>query len=503
MARSRTIEAANRLRFQRLVAAIIIGALLLVFITVGPLLFGGKEASPVAIAPVLTEIEAPKIDKNSDEYFEQQLAEGDINTLKIRLAQLQEESGLPVVLRLQNIARQIALGKRLFELDIDLETRDGVIEGLLLAINRRETLAIKHSMYSVGSVKQAEEFVSKPEVAGHPVHSDLAVATAALVATAKFLAERDTEKRIRQRVEALDLFNEVAWRDKNGVRAAEKLYELIGLIQDRGFATESESFVRGYLDAFSNSDLRRVNELRTELELVLSQTDGEFSKLFVLDPVKREQNVRDFSLQVQNQFAKRDVHPAIVATAIQKLEHLVRIGEIDEAEFLKTHLSTFVNRSADAIMKMAELDRMIRSAKTRFSPAGISKQDGRSVGVADLNKRTIMLFLSQTHQGETAHIIKTVGKSLGDRFRDKNLRFALVFIRDNETQSPPQDMQELAKRAELDIWFLNTKTASGRAFLISLPIDKTPYCVVLNNGDQIVALDPPAAIAGQVVFQEE
>lgn len=503
MSRSRTIEAANRLRFHRLMAALLIGAFLLIFITVGPLLFGGKESSPVAITPTLTEIEEPKIDENSEEYFRQQLADGNINVLRVQLAKLQEESGLPVVLRLQNIARQIRLGQRLFELDIDNETRDGVIEGLLLAIHRRESLAIKHAMYSEESVKQAEEFASQAEVAGHVEHAGLAAATVSLAATEKFLFENNPKKRIRQRAEALEFFNEAAWRDENSVLVSEKLYELIGLIQDRGFATESDLFVRGYLEAFSNSEQRRVKELSGELELVLSQLDGDFSKLFVLDQDKREQNVRNFSQQVQNRFSKGDIHPTIVATAIHKLGHLVQIGQVEEVEFLRRHLAEFVNRSPDARMKMAELDQMVAIAKTRFSPAGITKKDGRAVDDIDLNRRTILLFLSQTHQGETAHIIKTVGKSLGDRFRDDDLRFGLVFIREDETQAPPKDMQDLAKRAELEIWYLNTTTPSGRAFLQALPINKTPYCVILSKGNRIVALDPPAAIAGQVVFREE
>ena len=501
MGQSKTIQSANRLRFHRLMFVVIIGAFLLIFITVGPLLFGGKEVSPIATDTKLTEVEEPKIDENSDEYFQQQLAEGSISALTIRLAQLQEESGLPVVLRLQNIARQIALGERLLEMDIDQSTRDGAIEGSLLAINRREALAIKHEMYSEDTVLQAEEFANKPGVAGHYLHADLAATTISLAAIERFLFEDDTDKRIIKRIKALELFKQAAWRDNESVLLSEKLNELIGMIQDHGFMTESNPFIRAYLEAFSGSKSLRVKELSDDLSLVLSQSQIGFANLFVVDPEIRKQNVRDFSLQVQRRFSESDIHPAVVATAIHKLEHLIQIGQVDEVEFLKSQLSEYVNRSPDATMKMAELDRLFEIATSSFSPAGILKSDGQPVDDVDLNQRTIMLFLSHSQQGETAHIIKTVGKSLGARYRAKDLRFALVYVRENKSQLPPKDMLDLAQKTGLEIWYLDKSSASGRAFLSSFPIVKTPYCVVLNKGYRVVALDSPAAIAGQVVFE--
>lgn len=502
MGRSRTIESANRLRFHRLMAAVLLGALLLVFITFGPLLFGGKDASPVIIDAKLTEIEEPKIDKDSDEYFKQQLAEGKIPTLKVRLAILQEESGLPVILRLRNIARQMAVGNRLLELDIDEETYNGVVEGMLLAIIKRESLAIKHSMFSAAAIERALEFASDPQIAEHAVHSDLAAATTALAHTSKFLFESKTENRIKLRIKAVEKFNDAAWRDKENESLAEKLFDLIGLVQDKGFVTEADQFVRAYLEAFAESKQTRISELHSELQLVLQQSESTFVNLIEVDATKRQQNVGQFASQMKQHFSQRDVHPAVVTMAINKLEQLVQIGQIGEIDFLKSQLSQFVNRSQDAMVKMAELDRIVSVASNRFSPAGLLKLDGRSVDDIDLNQRTILIFFSDSQIGETTHVVKVVGKSLGKRYADKELKYALVFLSDNDDQTPPKEIQNLAEKAGLEIWRLKKYSPSGRTFLKSFPIDKTPYTLILKNGNRVISLDSPAAIVGQIVFED-
>ena len=116
MANRKKIESGNRFFTNQIIGIILFGILAFIFITLGPLLFGGKDSSPIVNDLVRTEIVEEKVDENSRELFDELLLTEDIGPLKRKFAQLQEATGLPVVLRIENLSRQLALADRLLRL---------------------------------------------------------------------------------------------------------------------------------------------------------------------------------------------------------------------------------------------------------------------------------------------------------------------------------------------------------------------------------------------------
>ena len=502
MANRKKIESGNRFFTNQIIGIILFGILAFIFITLGPLLFGGKDSSPIVNDLVRTEIVEEKVDENSRELFDELLLTEDIGPLKRKFAQLQEATGLPVVLRIENLSRQLALPDRLLRLDIDDKTHDGIVEGKLLALLRRESLAIKHSMYSYTSANEAADYASTRSVAEHPKHADLAAALGVLTSVSDFLFELNPELRVRKRFTALKSFYTAANRDPNSEILAEKLYELIGQIQDEGAFTDADPFVSTYVSAFAGSERINTVAFVDELRLVAMQTRSILPSLLNISKAQRQTNVERFTAYIQAEFTRRDIHPAVVTKAIENLEHLIRIGYIDEATFLKSQIAEHVKKDKGAQLKMAELDRIIEISSSRFTPSGLLNGSGRPVDDLDLKRRSILIFFSQAQTEQTIQIITDTGKSLRNRYRDENLRFAIVFVREKAGDRPPEQIMALAKRADIPVWLLNVPADSGQAFLANFPIDKTPLSLLLRDGSRIVALDTPGEIAGQIVFQD-
>ena len=415
--------------------------------------------------------------------FDRLLATGSLRQLVDLFASLSAEEKDAIPTRLRKIEKRIAVSDRILELDADRTTHNMAVKYKLQMLIERELFALEHGFSNRNQISALKEYSLENRRSDDPQNARLALTGETLAGISEFLNKDHGEKRRHLANNALELFSSNASRSDDIKIPAEQMFEFVQVIRTRGEEEEINAFGRSFSDAYANTAdpaiAALVENVRSE------QASGQFNFKNILRAVssQRSQAVDELMDQIETVLSKNDVSGTSIDCVLQRGTDLLRLSRNKEARQVLEMIreQDLQNHSQALIAKVELFEKRLRLFDESFDVSPFRDSENRPTEFEMENANyKLIYFGSDRNYEKTITQFKEIMPMLEPRVEDSSLEVVVIYLDRDKNANALKSMKQFAGiSTNWQVWFLETNTDEGKRFMNRVPINETPYLLIL------------------------
>ena len=452
------------------------------------------------------------VDKSSilnmdDVAFKAHLARSSSDQLTSLALDLTDQPQEQLAVRLDRMKKRIAILNRISELDPSEQVLNFAISSKLATLMDREFIAVANDLDQVNSPTQLREFARQHLQSENIAIANAAVAAEAVAAISEYLSSDASSQRIELAKPAIERLQMAAHDTVNDVSVAKRLENWLKLVQTNSDASQSHMFVDAFVKGYGGSTNDTIAALASGIRRSSGGLGIDLVKVLDSGPANRQEVISQLMSQVDVAISQGDVPESSLLHILSRADDLLRLGWKAEAETIRQKLERSSNEqiSEELSRELARFDQRAVLFDAPFDISCFTDRDSQPVqfNSADAEYR-ILFFGSAAHNVQAIVEFNQLLRTLRADLLSSKVELTLVYVDRNDDSEELSRMKTFAAQSERwQVWFLTATSSAGQQFLARVPLDATPYIVVLGRDNRVISLNPPIVGIKEIVLTRQ
>ena len=494
VANSKTWRRVTLLQLAKFSGVVLVGLVVIYFISVGPKLLGWQDISSDS-EPNGSEnrVNQGPIERVTE--FEKVIDSQSPLRLKEYYAKLKNWPDAPVVIQLENLEKRHVVLDALLRHTSDDESEKFVRARRLETLTERERIAIVYNAYDATENNRIVEFC----VDHHADLDGLCAIGMSMAAISRFLACKDFDERKSLRESAYKKFVDFLGQQSTKPEIEEAFADQIRLLIEYSVNPEAIPFAVAYLRTYSDSKNPSVMASVKEFAKMAGSNRILLPSIIDVPPELRDRKVQQFQVQAEAMLntATAENMARGLPQLIARTRDLVRLGRMDAAKSVVSQIAPLAAKDRSLERPFNDLSAAIELIGSPFNASGLKNIRGQQIKFRSQNeKRTILLLVAPGKLAKCASWCQTIKTMLGENLDD--FVYRLVLIKKNGQQNR-NALVELANQMNVKPIVLDFDTSEGLEFGKRVFVDEVPFLILLDENNRYLAVGPPVDLVGELL----